>query len=162
MKHKFSIVCENSSTPGYTTEKIVQALAANCIPVYWGDPEIKRVFNSKAFVNVQDYKSVEDVVNKVKQIDEDERLWHKMLMEPALIDDSFSKENQMKLLEIFLSNIFSVPVDRSKRRNRDCIGRKYIDDRRIQCSIMNRANCLTNMKVYMKSIFNLKKKVFWR
>lgn len=34
--HKFSIVCENSASPGYTTEKIVQAYAANCIPIYWG------------------------------------------------------------------------------------------------------------------------------
>lgn len=36
--HKFSIVCENSAHPGYTTEKLVQAFAANCIPIYWGDP----------------------------------------------------------------------------------------------------------------------------
>lgn len=54
-KHKFSIVCENSAHSGYTTEKIVQAFAAGCIPIYWGDPSVSKVFNPKAFINVQDF-----------------------------------------------------------------------------------------------------------
>ena len=40
-QYKFSIAYENSSTPGYTTEKIIQALAAGTSePIYWGNPEI--------------------------------------------------------------------------------------------------------------------------
>ena len=37
--HKFSIVCENTAHSGYTTEKLVEAFAAGCIPIYWGDPD---------------------------------------------------------------------------------------------------------------------------
>lgn len=37
-RHKFSICFENSSYPGYTTEKIIEAFAAKTIPIYWGNP----------------------------------------------------------------------------------------------------------------------------
>jgi hypothetical protein len=58
-RHKFSIACENSASPGYTTEKLVQAFAAKTIPIYWGDPLVSRVFNTKAFINVNDFASVD-------------------------------------------------------------------------------------------------------
>ena len=32
---KFNICFENSSGPGYTTEKLFHALAAGCVPIYW-------------------------------------------------------------------------------------------------------------------------------
>ena len=35
--HKFNIAFENSSYPGYVTEKITDAFIANTIPIYWGD-----------------------------------------------------------------------------------------------------------------------------
>lgn len=43
--YKFSIAYENSSTPGYCTEKIVDAFAAGTVPIYWGDPLVKEEFN---------------------------------------------------------------------------------------------------------------------
>ncbi|MDP2539286.1 glycosyltransferase family 10 [Helicobacter sp. faydin-H76] len=38
--YKFTIAFENSSTNGYTTEKIIQAFGARTIPIYWGNPKI--------------------------------------------------------------------------------------------------------------------------
>ena len=37
--YKFSLCFENSSTSGYLTEKLIQAYAANTVPIYWGDPD---------------------------------------------------------------------------------------------------------------------------
>ncbi len=42
---KFTIAFENSSYPGYTTEKLVQAMLANSLPIYWGNPCVARDFN---------------------------------------------------------------------------------------------------------------------
>ena len=67
--HKFSIVCENASHSGYTTEKLVQAFAANCIPIYWGDPHVSKVFNPKAFINVQDFPTIAALIEHIKKID---------------------------------------------------------------------------------------------
>ena len=130
--HKFSIVCENSSHSGYTTEKIVEAFAANCIPIYWGDPSISKVFNPRAFINVQDYSSIDDVVEIVKRLDTDNGLYESMLMEPVLLNKCFSKEIQTILFKKFLVSIFSQPLEKAKRRNRVLWGQLYLNERKRQ------------------------------
>lgn len=132
--HKFSIVCENTSHSGYTTEKIVQALAAHCVPIYWGDPSLNRVFNPHAVINVQDFPSIDELVAYVKKVDADEELYQQMMMEPALVDDCFNKANQISLLKDFLVNIFQQPLESAYRRNRLMWGKLYIDERRRQVS----------------------------
>ncbi len=39
--YKFNICFENSSYPGYLTEKLFEAFAAGCIPIYWGDTSLR-------------------------------------------------------------------------------------------------------------------------
>lgn len=53
--YKFVIAFENSSAPGYNTEKLSHAVQADCVPIYWGDPEIERSFNPKRFINAHDF-----------------------------------------------------------------------------------------------------------
>lgn len=38
--YRFHICFENSSYPGYLTEKLFDAYAAGCIPIYWGDTSL--------------------------------------------------------------------------------------------------------------------------
>ena len=54
--YKFSITFENSSYPGYTTEKLMHALITDTIPIYWGNPLAGLDFNPKAFINCHDFK----------------------------------------------------------------------------------------------------------
>lgn len=53
--YKFVIAFENSSRPGYNTEKLTHAIQADCMPIYWGDPAIGRSFNVRRFINAHDY-----------------------------------------------------------------------------------------------------------
>ncbi len=53
--YKFVIAFENGVRPGYNTEKLTHAIEADCLPIYWGDPEIDRSFNVRRFVNARDY-----------------------------------------------------------------------------------------------------------
>ena len=39
--YKFNICFENSSYPGYLTEKLFDAYNAGCIPIYWGDTSLR-------------------------------------------------------------------------------------------------------------------------
>lgn len=39
--YKFNICFENASYPGYLTEKLFDAYACGCIPIYWGDPTLR-------------------------------------------------------------------------------------------------------------------------
>jgi hypothetical protein len=53
--YKFVIAFENGSAPGYNTEKLTHAVEADCVPIYWGDPQIGRSFNVGRFINAHDY-----------------------------------------------------------------------------------------------------------
>ena len=77
--YKFSIVFENTSSAGYTTEKIIDSFMANTIPIYYGNPNISEHFNPKAFINCHDFKNLESVVEYVKKVDQDEELLNSYL-----------------------------------------------------------------------------------
>jgi hypothetical protein len=54
-QYKFVVAFESGSRPGYNTEKLTHAIEADCLPIYWGDPEIARSFNVRRFINGHDY-----------------------------------------------------------------------------------------------------------
>lgn len=45
--YKFNLCFENSSYPGYLTEKLFDAFMAGCVPIYWGDTSLRCSKNSK-------------------------------------------------------------------------------------------------------------------
>lgn len=49
-KYRFSIVVENDRIDGYFTEKLIDCLLCKTIPVYWGDPKIGSIFDSKGII----------------------------------------------------------------------------------------------------------------
>jgi GR25 family glycosyltransferase involved in LPS biosynthesis len=88
--YKFSLCYENSSAEGYTTEKLLHAKAAGCIPIYWGDPKVARDFNSSGFLNAQSVANSEELIELVRSIDENPEKYRAMYNEPLL--DSFRFE----------------------------------------------------------------------
>lgn len=46
--YKFNLCFENSSYPGYLTEKLFDAYNAGCIPIYWGDTSLRVGFADNA------------------------------------------------------------------------------------------------------------------
>lgn len=116
--HKFSIAYENASYNGYITEKLIQAFAAKTIPIYYGDPHVTEVFNKNSFINVSDYHSIEDVVQRIKEIDNNLDLYFSILETPALNSKAYQMEHQYKLLESFLLNIFEQSLDKAHRRTK--------------------------------------------
>lgn len=45
-EYKFNLCFENSSYPGYLTEKLIDAYSAGCVPIYWGDTSLRIGTNS--------------------------------------------------------------------------------------------------------------------
>lgn len=83
--YKFVLCLENSlGKSGYVTEKIVSAMLANAIPIYWGAPDVSKHFNPKSFINIADFKSLKDAVKYVSEIDRDDAKWKAMIQEPWL------------------------------------------------------------------------------
>jgi alpha(1,3/1,4) fucosyltransferase len=121
--YKFAIAFENASRPGYVTEKIMHAMLCNSIPIYWGSPQIGEDFNTKAFVSCHDYRSFQEVAQRVIEIDNDERLYRQMLAEPWYVDnrvpENVTEESVMRRLKTIVEQRHTiVPVaQRNPRRS---------------------------------------------
>lgn len=124
-KHKFVIAFENTSFPGYMTEKFSEAAASNAVPIYWGDPEIAKFINPGSFVNCHEFSSLEDVVKHVIEIDQDDELYRKMLSEPWFPNGVEPAEFSDEKFSSFLCNIFDQPAQSAYRRPRGRWGIKY-------------------------------------
>ncbi|HBT77240.1 MAG TPA: glycosyltransferase [Planctomycetaceae bacterium] len=83
-RYKFTIAFENSSWPGYTTEKIVEPMLAASIPIYWGNPKVNLDFNTGSFINRFDYGNDEALIERIIEIDENEDLYRHYLLQPYL------------------------------------------------------------------------------
>lgn len=106
--YKFVISFENSRHDGYTTEKIVQPFFKDCIPVYWGNKLVHKDFNTKRFVDHNDFNSEEELINKLIEIDQNDELAIDMLMEPTFSLDKINHiEEQKQVLEILCKIINS-------------------------------------------------------
>jgi len=88
--YKFSLSFENSSYPGYTTEKIFQPMKVNSIPIYWGNPNVQTDFNTRSFVNIHDFKSFDDAIEHIKDIDNDKKLYRQYLEQPYFVDNKIN------------------------------------------------------------------------
>ena len=112
--YKFVISFENSSFPGYATEKIVEPMLVNSIPIYWGDPEISKDFNTESFINVNDFKTYEEAIDFIIDLDRNEDRYLAMASKPWFVN---SKVPEMYSEESVLS-FFEFIIRDSKKRNR--------------------------------------------
>lgn len=63
-RFKFSICYENArEIPGYITEKIFDSMAAGCVPVYWGAPNIEQYVPRECFIDRREFKTDEELVS---------------------------------------------------------------------------------------------------
>ena len=99
---KFTIAFENESHPGYATEKIIEPLLVGSIPIYWGDPQIEDDFNPECMINLHKFKSWDDVIETVLEIDQREDLWRRYVESPIFrsgtIPEELSNEGYLNFL----------------------------------------------------------------
>lgn len=106
-KYKFSIACENVSYPGYCTEKLVDAFAADTVPIYWGDPMVEEYFNPKAFINCSRFSTMDECVEFIKELDLDNDRYLEMLRQPIIINDTYSLQNMTAEFRRWLLSVVS-------------------------------------------------------
>jgi GR25 family glycosyltransferase involved in LPS biosynthesis len=82
--YRFSITYENTSAPGYTTEKLLHAKAAGCVPIYWGDPSVESDFDQRGFINANGCKNSKELVELVSAVESNPELWKTYASIPAL------------------------------------------------------------------------------
>jgi hypothetical protein len=111
--YKFTIAFENSSNSGYTTEKLVDALGSNSIPIYWGNPNVDLEFNTRAFINCHHYRSFQEAVAEVIAIDNDDERWLSYKRQPPFSANHPSEAEIENAVEEFIRKIV---IDRKPER----------------------------------------------
>lgn len=112
--HKFSIAFENSSRTGYITEKLPGSLAARTIPIYFGDPNIGDEFNTARIINAHDFPDFAAVVARVKEIDENDDEYMRIVNQPVLAN-GYHPEAARREFDAFLRSIFDQPLADARR-----------------------------------------------
>lgn len=94
--YQYSIAVENSSLPGYFTEKITECYLSNTFPVYYGAPDIDSFFDPDSY----------------RVIDRDDYLSAIRTIEELLESDSWEKSRQLltEQRELFLSTYHFFPA----------------------------------------------------
>lgn len=118
-QYKFTIAFENSLVNGYTTEKLIQPLMVGSIPIYFGNAQVAKDFNTKSFINAADYgNNFEAVMERVMEIDADDRKAMDMILCPPMINDYWF--DWEKRLEEFWDHILKkgvVPFEKPGTEN---------------------------------------------
>ena len=123
-KYKFSMAFENVSHPGYISEKLLQSFAAGGIPIYWGDPKVTQMFNGKAFVNINDFESLDKAIEFITYLDCDDKEYEKMLNERPLLA-GYEIESIKHEYELFVRKIFDQDLSQAKRTTRKVFNENY-------------------------------------
>ena len=155
-KCKFTIAFENTSSSGYTTEKILHAFISNTIPIYWGNPDIAKDFNQKAFINCHDFQNFEQVIEEVKRIDSNPREYISMLNETPFVKNIIPINLVQQTLYNFLQNIFE--IKNAKKRSEFGTQKKYEKNIKANISLRKNVNRVSKyVNIFKTSYETLKK-----
>ena len=133
---KFTVSCESISYPGFVTEKVIDPFFAYSVPIYYGNPFIESEFNPEAMINLSGFSSIEEGIEKVKQIDQNDEQYISMLMAPKLISEDYLDKLYEGLKE-FLFRIFDQDRGDAYRRLRFYVQKHHEDCMREYMQIYN-------------------------
>jgi len=106
--YKFSICFENRIYGGYYTEKLFHAKTAGTIPIYHSDENVKLDFNEKSFINYNNFDSLPELVEYVREVDNNSNLYEGYLSEPLFrngnIPTQFYPEKVLQFFEDIILN----------------------------------------------------------
>lgn len=124
--YKFTIAIENSFVQGYITEKLSDPLIAGSMPLYYGDPMVGEEFNTNSFVNLRDFKSINEAIEYIVELDKNDKLYLEKLQSPCFIHANVENYYRNKTIDFF-SNIFDCEKEEAKRVTRFGWAKYYVD-----------------------------------
>lgn len=105
--YKFVICFENSYENEYVTEKLPNAMLGDAIPIYKGAPNVGKYFNTKSFINYDDYGSFDNMIKKIIELDRDDEKYLEFINKEWITPQNKKNiEQKEKDFEEFLDKVF--------------------------------------------------------
>lgn len=155
-KYRFSIAVENAIYRGYTSEKLMTSLQAHTVPIYWGNPDVESEYNEKAFINANKFKTLDDLVDYIKRIDQSEEFWCEFICEPMQTEQQKKNTTErIKKYKDFFRHIFEQTLEEAKRKPEGYHPSKYRKFFFLPNNmwILSIQECKRNIKNYLKKIY---------
>ena len=115
---------ESTKHEGFVTEKIADGFYNDTIPIYYGSSTVTDYFNPKAFINFNDFKTEEELIQYIISIDKNDDEYLRIMNEPILYDNHCIEQIE-KDYEAFICNIFNQPLEEAYRRSRVYTPKRY-------------------------------------
>ena len=90
--YKFVLAIENTMLEGYATEKLINPLIANSLPIYWGDSKIFQYINKKRIIYIPDFSSDNELLEHIKYLDTHDDKYNEIVSENIYVDPDFTIE----------------------------------------------------------------------
>lgn len=104
-KYRFNISFENEISKGYVTEKIIQPMAVNSLPIYWGSKQVLNDFNEDSFVFVNKFDSFESSVEYIMDLENNQEKYLEKLNKPWFSNNEFPKFSQPENVLNFIESV---------------------------------------------------------
>lgn len=72
--YRYSVVIENVQEPNYFSEKLVDTILCNTVPIYWGCPNLDRFFDPDGIIQCQSEADIRQAVQNASEADYSARL----------------------------------------------------------------------------------------
>jgi hypothetical protein len=110
--YKFTLAIENSIWPGYATEKFVQPMFCNSIPIYVGDPLAGHSFDKNSYIDFTRFSSFREMAEFVREVDNNKQLYLTMLATPNFRNNEIPRYARDEVMEAFFDRIFAEAIAR--------------------------------------------------
>ncbi len=72
--YRYSVVIENVREPSYFTEKLIDCLLCNTVPIYWGAPDIGSFFETNGMIICNNFEDITAALANISEADYQSRL----------------------------------------------------------------------------------------
>lgn len=103
-KYKFVLALENDFKAGYMTEKLINPLIANSLPIYWGHPDAFNFINKKRVIYIQDFESDSKLLEYISFLDNNDEKYQEIINEPIYINNM----NPVNVENNIINNFFNI------------------------------------------------------
>lgn len=151
--YKFTIAFENSSVPGYTTEKLLEPMIMKSMPVYYGNPLVHIDFNVNSLIQIKNINDFEHAIEEIIFLDGNDDIYLEKLNQPKYKIENNLEEWEKRLLA-FLKGIFSQSVSLSRRRPEYGFARFHLAELNQQAELLVQRRRKNNFKARVKRFFD--------
>lgn len=92
-KYKFVLAIENSIKKAYFTEKLINPILANSIPIYYGTQDAFNIINKKRVIYFNDFENIDTLIDHVINLSNSESEYEKILHEKIFVRNDITLDN---------------------------------------------------------------------